>query len=56
MVNGEEKEKLVVQAVEAINLRFATDWNFCRYKVYIQSNGKLMISNQVPFDEMVFPH
>jgi hypothetical protein len=45
-----------VPRVEAINLCFATDHNISGYKLYIPSTRKVMISNQVQFDELHFPY
>ncbi len=50
------KGKHIARAVEAVNLRFTTDLNTSAYKVYVPSNRKVMTSNQVQFNEMLFPH
>ncbi len=42
------------KAVEAVNLGFATDCNTSGYKFYIEETGKILISNQVKFDENSF--
>ena len=50
------KGKHIPRAVEAINLGFATDHNISGYKLYILSTRKIVISNQVRFDELRFPY
>jgi hypothetical protein len=53
---GRGKGKHIPRAVEANNLCFATDHNINRYKLYIPSTRKVMISDQVLFDELNFPY
>jgi hypothetical protein len=50
------KGKDIPRAVEAINLCFATDHNISGYKLYIPSSQKIVISNEVRFDELRFPY
>jgi hypothetical protein len=56
MKNKKGKGKHIPQVVEAINLGFATDHNISGYKLYIPSTRKVVISNQVLFDELNFPY
>jgi hypothetical protein len=42
--------------VEAINLGFATDHHMSGYKLFIPSTRKIMVSNEVKFDELKFPY
>ncbi len=42
-------------SVEAINLGFTTDCNTSGYKLLIQGTGNILISNQVRFDESLYP-
>ncbi len=42
--------------MEAVNLGFATDCNTSGYKLYIEGTGKILISNQVRFDENLYPY
>ena len=44
------------KAVEAVNLDLATDCNTSGYKLLIEETGKILISNQVLFDETLFPY
>ncbi len=41
---------------EAINLGFATDHNMSGYKLFIPWTLKIMVSNEVKFDELKFPY
>ena len=41
--------------MEAIHLGLATDCNTIGYKLLVEDTGKILISNQVRFDEMFFP-
>ncbi len=50
------KGKQIPRAVEAINLGFATDHNINGYKLYIPLSLKIVISNEVRFDELRFPY
>jgi hypothetical protein len=50
------KGKHIPRAVEAINLGFATEHNISGYKLYIPSSRKIVISNEVLFDELRFPY
>ncbi len=43
------------KAIEAVNLGFATDGNASGYKLYIEKTSKILISNQVKFDENLYP-
>ena len=45
------------RAVEVINLRLATDCNTSGYtsKLLVEETGKILISNEVRFDEGLFP-
>jgi hypothetical protein len=38
-----------------VNLGFATDCSTSGYKLYIEETGKILISNQVKFDENLYP-
>jgi hypothetical protein len=51
-----EKGRHAPKAVEAVNLGFATDCNTSGYKLYIEGTGKILISNQVRFDENLYPY
>ena len=51
-----EKGKTAPRAVEAINLGFASDMNTSAYKILIPSTGQVFASNQIVFDESVFPY
>ncbi len=42
--------------MEAVNRGFATDCNTSGYKLYIEGTGKILISNQVRFDENLYPY
>ena len=55
-LNEEQRRKgtHIPRAVEAINLGFATDHNISGYKLYIPSSRKIVISNEVQFDELRF--
>jgi hypothetical protein len=44
------------KAVEGVNLGLATDCKTSGYKVLIEETGKILISNQVRFDETLFPY
>ncbi len=44
------------KAVEAVNLGLVTDCNTSGYKLLIEETGKILISNQVQFDEILFPY
>ncbi len=44
------------KAISAVNLGFATDFNISGYKLYIEETGKILISNQVKFDENLYPY
>ena len=48
--------KHVPRAIEAINLGFATDLSTSGYKLFIPETGKILVSNQVKFDERFFPY
>ena len=50
------KGKHIPRAVEAINLGFATEHNISGYKLYIPLSQKIVISNEVRFDELRFPY
>ncbi len=50
-----EKGRHVPKAVEAVNLGFATDCNTRGYKLFIEETGRILISNQVKFDESLYP-
>ncbi len=43
------------RALEVLNLSMATDCNTSGYKLLIEETGKILISNQVRFDETFFP-
>ena len=43
------------RALEVINLGLATECNTSGYKLLIKETGKILISNQVRFDETFFP-
>ncbi len=51
-----EKWRHAPKAVEAINLGFATDCNTRGYKLLMEGTGKILISNQVRFDENLYPY
>ncbi len=51
-----EKRRHAPKAVEAVNLGFASDCNTSGYKLYIEGTGKIQISNQVRFDEYLYPY
>ena len=51
-----EKGRHAPKAVEAINLGFALDSNTSGYKLLIEGTGKVLISNQVRFDENLYPY
>ncbi len=51
-----EKGRHAPKAVEAVNLGFATDCNTSGYKLYIKGTNKILISNQVSFDENLYPY
>ena len=51
-----EKGKTAPRAVEAINLGFASNMNTSAYKILIPSTGQVFASNQIVFDESVFPY
>jgi hypothetical protein len=42
------------RALEVLNLGMATDCNISGYKLLIEETGKILISNQVRFDETFF--
>ena len=42
--------------MEVINLGFASDLNTSAYKVYVEKTGQILRSNQIEFDEGLFPH
>ena len=42
-------------AVEVINLGLATDCNTSGYKLLVEETGKVLISNEVRFNESFFP-
>ena len=44
------------RAVEGIHLGFATDSNTSGYVIYIPATKKIILSNQVRFDELLFPY
>ncbi len=44
------------KAVEAVNLGLATNLNTREYKLLTEETGKILISNQVRFDETLFPY
>ena len=48
--------KHVPRAVEGINLGFASDSNSSGYVIYVPESKKVYISNQVRFDESVYPY
>ena len=41
--------------VEVINLGLATDCNTSGYKLLVEETEKVLISNEVRFDESIFP-
>ena len=43
------------RAVEVINLGLATNCNTSGYKLLVEETGKILISNEVRFDESFFP-
>ena len=43
------------QAVEVINLWLVTDCNTSKYRLWIEEKGKVLISNEVRFNEGLFP-
>jgi hypothetical protein len=47
---------MLQRAVEAVNLGFAIDCNTSGYKLYIEGTGKILISNQVKFNENIYPY
>ena len=49
-----EKGTTAPRAVEVINLRFATDFNTSSCVVYNAVTDKLVITNQLTFDELFF--
>ncbi len=51
-----EKGRHAPKAVEAINLGFTTDCNTSGYKLLIEGTNKIVISNQVKFDENLYPY
>ena len=48
--------KLAPRALEGINLGFASDSNTSGYVIYIPESQKIFISNQVRFDETLYPY
>jgi hypothetical protein len=42
----------VPKAVEAINVGFSTNYNARGYKLLIEETSKILMSNQVSFDEI----
>ena len=48
--------KLTPRALEGINLGFATDSNTSAYVIFIPESRRVIISNQVRFEENVFPY
>jgi hypothetical protein len=51
-----EKGRHAPKAVEAMSLGFANDCNTSGYKLYIEGTGKVLISNQVKFNENLYPY
>ena len=51
-----EKGRHALKAVEAINLGFTTDSNTSGYKLLIEGTKKIVILNQVKFDENVYQY
>jgi hypothetical protein len=51
-----EKGRHSLKAVEAINLGFTTDSNTSGYKLLIEGTKKMVILNQVKFDENLYPY
>ena len=51
-----EKGKTAPRAIEVINLGFASDLNTSAYKVYVEKTGQILTSNQLEFDEGLFPY
>ncbi len=49
-----EKGRHALKAVEAINLGFTTDSNTSEYKLLIEGTNKMVILNQVKFDENLY--
>ena len=47
---------MLPKAVEAVNLGFTTDCITRGYKLYIEETGKILVSNQVKFDENLFSY
>jgi hypothetical protein len=50
-----KKERGAPRALEVLNLGLATDCNTSGYRLLIEETGKILISNQVRFDEIFFP-
>ena len=48
--------KLAPRALEGINLGFASDSNTSGYVIFFPATGKTLISNQIRFDETLFPY
>jgi hypothetical protein len=51
-----EKGRHAPKAAETITLGFTTDFNTSGYKLLIESTGKTLVSNQVRFDENLYPY
>ncbi len=51
-----KKGRHAPKAVEAINLGLATDSNTNGYKLLIEGTNKIVILNQVKFDENLYPY
>ena len=51
-----EKGKTAPEAVEVINLGFASDLNTSAYKVLVPTMGQVLTSNQLVFDESFFQY
>jgi hypothetical protein len=51
-----KKGRHTSKAVKAVNLGFVTDCNTSGYKLYIEETGKILISNQVRFNENLYPY
>ena len=49
------KGRGALRALEVINLGLATNCNTSGYKLLVEETGKILISNQVRFDETFFP-
>ncbi len=53
---NKDRRETCPETVAAINLGFATDCNTSGYKLLIEGTSKVVISNQVKFDENLYPY